>query len=416
MEIKTVQISKINPAPYNPRRELQPGDPEYQKLENSLETFGYVEPMVWNERTGTLVSGHQRMLILKAHGLTEVEVSVVNLTIDKEKALNLALNKIRGDWDQDKLATLLEDLKQLPDFDVGLTGFDLPEISQCLDRYREMQDEDDFDFDAAVESIKESVTKPGDLIVLGAHRILCGDSTLLSNVQRLFEDVRARLYWTDYPYRVGYDASNRPGVSKSKWALIKNDDLSENEYIEWLRQVLQVTVPFLEDGCPVYLWNGHRQFWTMSHLLVEVGIYPATVITWAKPGFAPSYADYQQQTEFCLYGWKIGGAHPWYGSAESSLWEVNRDPVTSLIHPTQKPIALCQRAIRNSSQRGEVVFDSCLGSGSALVAAETLGRKCFGLEIEPAYCDAIVRRYIRLVGREKVSTEIIDRYVQEEPK
>ena len=151
----------------------------------------------------------------------------------------------------------------------------------------------------------------------------------------------------------------------------------------------------------------------MSRMLIEERCYPACVITWGKPGFSPSYADYQQQTEFCLYGWKLGAAHRWYGKAESSLWEVNRDPVNTLIHPTQKPVALAQRAIRNSSQRGEIVFDSCLGSGSVLISAESLGRRCFGIEIDPKYVDGIVKRYIAFVGKDNVSPEIRERYMKE---
>ncbi len=410
MNIQMVPISKINPAEYNSRVDLQPDDPRYQRIKKSMTNFGYIDPIIWNSRTGNLVGGHQRLKILKAQGLLEVEVSVVDLPLEKEKQLNIGLNKIQGDWDEEKLANLFKDLEAVPDIDITLTGFDLPEIDEIMDRHLRLE-EDDYNFEEAIERISEPITQSGDIIELGSHRIMCADSSILEDLERLFEDAQASLYWSDWPYNTNYNAGNRPGAVKSKWDSIKNDNLSDEKYSEWMRQVLAATKPFLKDGCPVYIWNGHRQFWTMSQRLVENGFHPACVLTWAKPGFSPSYADYQQQTEFCLYGWKLGAPHSWYGSAESSLWEINRDPVNSLIHPTQKPIALAQRAIRNSSRRGEIVFDSCLGSGSALIAAESLGRRCFGCELARNYCDALILRYIDYVGADKVSSLIKSKYL-----
>jgi len=139
------------------------------------------------------------------------------------------------------------------------------------------------------------------------------------------------------------------------------------------------------------------------------------VITWAKPNFAIGYGDYNQQTEFCLYGWKGDAPHRWYGPTnESTLWEVKRDPTREYVHPTQKPLALAHRAIRNSSVRDDLVLDLFLGSGSTLIAAQGLDRRCYGMEIDPKYCDAIVRRYIALVGKDRVSEQIRERYIKKE--
>ena len=194
MKIQTIPISKINPAKYNPRIELKPGDPMYEKLKLSLDKFGYVEPMVWNKQTGNLVGGHQRFNVLKADGAKEVQVSVVNLSLTDEKALNLALNKIQGDWDQDKLAQLLDDLTQEQDFDLGLTGFDLadpePPIQTADDDHDAVEDE--FDADELAESIDDPVTKSGDLIELGIHRLLCGDSSSQDSWIRLLNGVTSR--------------------------------------------------------------------------------------------------------------------------------------------------------------------------------------------------------------------------------
>ena len=150
-------------------------------------------------------------------------------------------------------------------------------------------------------------------------------------------------------------------------------------------------------------------------MLEELDFHVTTVIVWAKPNFGMSYADYHEQVEFCLYSWrKDNGAHKWYGPVnESSLWEVKRDPSREYIHSTQKPVALAQRAIRNSSVRGDIVLDLFLGSGSTLIAAESLGRRCYGMELDPKYCDAIVRRYINYIGINKAPEHLRKKYLTE---
>jgi len=423
MDIQTVPVSQINPAPYNPRVDLQPGNPEYESLKKSIGEFGYIEPLVWNKRSGTLVSGHQRLKILIEKGLTEVEVSIVDLPIEKEKALNIALNKIEGAWDEEKLTELLIDLQTLPDFDVSLTGFDLPEISELLDTYLESKDGDDFDVEACVESITESITKPGDLIQLGQHKVLCGDSSNPEHIKLLMDDGKIDLLFTDPPYNVNYYNGNRPkGNSRPKkhklWDRIYSDNFSQEEYEKWLKSVLQNISPYLSEGAPAYIWNGHRQFGPMYLMLTELGFYVSCVITWAKERFAIGYGDYNQQTEFCLYAWKENnGAHRWFGPTnESTLWEIHRDLTKDYAHPTQKPIALAQRAMCNSSKRGDLVVDLFLGSGSTLISAESLDRRCYGLELDPKYCDAIIRRYIDYVGEDKVSEELKSKYLIKDPQ
>jgi len=151
-------------------------------------------------------------------------------------------------------------------------------------------------------------------------------------------------------------------------------------------------------------------------ILTGLGFHVSCVITWAKERFAIGFGDYNQQTEFCLYGWKEdNGSHAWFGpNNESTLWEVHRDLTRDYIHPTQKPIALAQRAMKNSSKRGDLVVDTFLGSGSTLIAAESLERRCFGMEIDPRYCDAIIRRYVSFVGKDKVPKELVEKYIKEE--
>lgn len=426
MHIESIPVGKLNPAAYNPRIDLKPGDPDYDRLQRSMDEFGFVEPLVWNRRTGNLVGGHQRLKILTAQGVKQVEVSVVDLPLEREQALNVALNKIGGDWDERKLADLLTGLAQIPDFDVSLTGFDSTDISALLDKLEALDDEDDFDLADALEAAEgqPAVTQPGELIELGRHRLLCSDSSKPEDVQRLLDGTKADLVFTDPPYNVNYYGGNRPTPKTARpkrsraWERIYMDDLDQDEYEAWLGRVMSNLLASAAPGAAFYIWNGHRQFGPMHSLLTAAGAHISCVITWAKECFAIGYGDYNQQTEFCLYGWrspqKGAGSktpHRWYGPTnESTLWQIHRDRTREYRHPTQKPLALAERAIRNSSRRGESVLDLFLGSGSTLIAAERLERRCLGLEIEPHYCDAIVRRYLALVGPEKAPGPLLERY------
>jgi len=420
MEILKVKVAEINPAAYNPRKELRPGDSDYEKLKASIDSFGYVDPVVWNRRTKNLVGGHQRFKILMAQGAQEIEVSVVDLDLPQEKMLNLALNRISGEWDTDKLGQLLHELQQMPDIDLGLTGFDLPEVSQVLDRMEKAKD-DDFNLDEELGKIKQPVTKMGELIELGEHRLLCGDSLKPEDMARLIGDKKINLIFSDPPYNVDYYGGNRPNPKvrpkpSRQWQRIYNDNLTQEEYEVWLSKIFENVVPYLASGAPIYIWNGHRQFGPMYLMLNKLGFHISCVLTWAKQNFAIGYGDYNQQTEFCLYGWlEDNGAHRWYGPTnESTLWEIDREPTSSYSHPTQKSVSLAHRAIKNSSQRGDIVLDMFLGSGTTLIGAEGLNRICFGMELDPYYCDVIVRRYIKLVGKDKVPQDLVNRYFQED--
>lgn len=434
MEIRRVPISKLNPAPYNSRKDLKPGDSEYQKLVRSLDEFGCIEPLVWNRRTGILVGGHQRLKILVAQGARHVDVSVVDLPAAKEKALNLALNKISGDWDQTKLAELLDDLTKLPKFDLELTGFDQPEVDELLARLERDRDgeggsgdgEENFDVDGELAIAGPAVTRRGDLIELGTHRLLCGDATRSDDWDRLVGNTRVRLLFSDPPYNVDYSGENRPtrpgsakpghrkNASRKRWDRIQADHMPAKRYAAWFEKFVANASAALAPGGAFYIWNGHRNFGLMAETLIEEGLRPACVITWAKESFSPGFGDYNEQLEFCLYGWKTGARHSWYGPKnESTLWQVHRDRTKNYHHPTQKALELAERAIRNSSKPNDLVLDPFLGSGTTLIAAARLGRKCAGIEIEPKYCDVIVRRFISLVGEKVVPRAIAKKYRRE---
>jgi DNA modification methylase len=408
MNIRTINVAAINPAPYNPRKDLAIDDSAYKQIKASLDMFGCVEPLVWNESTGNLVSGHQRFKIHLAQGCTTLDVSVVSLSLEQEKALNLAMNKISGHWDEDRLAEIINELTQIPDINIQLTGFSLPEVSEILDNFTPIKS-DVYDIQADIDIKNNAITQPGDIICLGRHKVMCGDSADPESYKKLLGDTRINLIHTDPPYNVAYNAGERPAKGrKGKWKQIEHDNLVQSDYENWLKCVFEAATPYMEKGAPFYIWNGFRQFAPMQRILAELGLNCVNIITWAKPTFGLSYADYNPQTEFCLYGWKNkNGAHKWYGPTnESSLWEVGRDSIDNYIHPTQKPAGLALRALRNSSIRADTVMDMFLGSGSTLIAAEMLGRSCYGIELDPRYCDAIVRRYIAFTGDTDESLDI----------
>ena len=390
----------INPAPYHPKVELQPGDPDYEKLKRSIEDFGYVEPLVWNERTGNLVGGHQRYKILvNEQGATEVEVSVVDLDETREKALNLALNKIDGDWDLPKLRDLMSELKEC-DFDLSLTGFDsadLDELFQEVPFSFEPEnievEEDDFDVEDELAMIEELVTKPGDLWSLGRHRLLCGDSSNLADVERLMGGHRADLVFTDPPYNVDY-------TGKTKDALkIENDKMDDGRFKEFLLDVYRNLFHVSKEGAAIYVCHADSEGINFRSAMVEAGWLLKQCLIWVKNTFVLGRQDYHWRHEPILYGWKPGAAHNWYADRkQDTVWEVDK-PVRNADHPTMKPIALVSKALQNSSKRGDLVLDLFGGSGSTLIAAEKTGRTAYLMELDPKYCDVIVKRWEQLTGQ-----------------
>ena len=215
MKIEKLNISKLNPAEYNPRKDLQPGDAEYEKLKRSMEQFGYVEPVVWNKTTGRVIGGHQRLKILVDMGLNEVDCVVVEINEEREKALNIALNKINGEWDTDKLAMLISDL-QGSDFDVSLTGFDEDELADLFEKSEEREvKEDEFDLTAELE--KASFVEHGDIWIVGRHRLMCGDATSREDVSMLMDGKRANLVVTDPPYNCSYEGGTGMKIINDSW-------------------------------------------------------------------------------------------------------------------------------------------------------------------------------------------------------
>ena len=387
MVIQTLPVDKLVPADYNPRKDLKPGDPEYEKLKRSITEFGYVEPVLWNKTTGHVVGGHQRLKVLIDTGVTEVECVVVEMSEEKEKALNVALNKISGEWDKDKLSLLIADL-QGADFDVSLTGFDAVEIDKLLNSGMDAED-DDFDVDAELE--KPAFSKLGDLWTLGRHKVICGDSTKSETYAALMGGKQANLILTDPPYGIDYDK----GVAGK----IKNDKFDSDEgFYTFLHDAFSAMAGSLASDGAAYVFHADSKGLTFRRAFEDAGFKLSGCCIWAKNTFTLGRSDYQWCHEPCLYGWKKSGKHNWYGDRkQSTIWNFDK-PSRSEKHPTMKPVPLLAVPMKNSTQTNGVVLDPFGGSGSTLICAEQLGREAFLIELDEKFVDVIIHRYIEAVG------------------
>lgn len=393
MNIQKIKIDKLIPATYNPRKNLKPSDAEYVKIKNSIEKFGVVSPLVINKDM-TVIGGHQRLKVLKEMGIVEVECIIVDLDKTNEKALNIALNKIQGDWDEEKLEALLQELK-LEDFDTNLTGFDFDEVDEMLKDVNGSK-EDDFDVDSAYEEIEEPITKPGDIWILGKHRLMCGDSVQKEDVMRLMNNQDADMLLTDPPYNVDY-------VGKTSEALkIKNDNMSDNQFYEFLKKVFENMYSVTKEGASIYVFHADTEGLNFRKAFKDAGYKLAECLIWKKDCFVMGRQDYQWQHEPILYGWKEGAAHHFINDrTQSTILEFDR-PRQSSLHPTMKPIDLVARLLKNSSKENDKILDLFGGSGSTIIAAEQLNRNCYTMELDPKYCDVIVKRWESLTNKEAI--------------
>jgi len=379
-------------APYNPRKI---SDHDLAALQRSLRFFGAVEPIVCNRRSGRIVGGHQRVKAAEAEGIDSLPVAWVDLDDPSEKQLNLALNRISGDWDDAALREVLQGLNA-EGADLGPTGFEDTELARLLQTLTDGATDDD-----AVPSNVEQRCEPGDLWQLGDHRLLCGDATNAEDVARVLDGATPQLCVTDPPYGVNYDAN---------W---RNEALGDGKD----RSIGRVVGDDRSDWCDAwalcpsavaYVWSGRGvESIKSAQSIIASGYEIRTQIIWKKPypniGSARSY---HPQHEVCWYGVKRGQRSGWIGDTNTStVWDCvqagdpygNSPPEDNRTnHSTQKPVELFTRAIGN--HQGDVYEPFC-GSGSGLIACEKLSRKCYALEISPEYCDVILQRWEQFTER-----------------
>lgn len=393
MEIKELPLKELKPAAYNPRKKLKKGDKEYEKIKQSLLKFGYVDPIIVNEDL-TVIGGHQRLTVLKDLDYETAKCVIVDLPKEDEKALNIALNKITGQWDEALLADLLLDLQE-SDFNLDLTGFEPPEIDDILSNVHDKELFED-EFDVEEELKKPTLSRHGDIWQLGKHRVICGDSTKAETYKQLLDDRKANLVVTDPPYNV--DVEETAGK-------ILNDNMSDGDFYQFLLSMFTQVENHMEDDASIYVFHADTEGLNFRKAFKDAGFYLSGCCIWKKNSLVLGRSPYQWQHEPCLYGWKKKGKHQWFSDRkQTTIWEYDR-PKSSKDHPTMKPIQLMAYPIQNSSMRGTIVLDPFLGSGSTLIVADQTGRVCYGIELDEKFVDVIVKRYIEVTGDTEVTVQ-----------
>ena len=385
-ELKVLPVSVLRPAEYNPRKKLKPGDKEYKKIKASIEEFGFADPLVVNADM-TIIGGHQRLTVAMDLGYTEVPCAVVDVDKTREKALNIALNKITGQWDEEMLAALLKDLDTVQ-FNTDLTGFEKDEIAAlCSKLYDKDVKEDGFDVD---KELRQPVfSRLGDLWLLGNHRVICGDSTGEEVYTRLMDGMKANLVLTDPPYNV--DVEETAGK-------IMNDNMGDEEFYNFLLSAYRCMHANLADDGSIYVWHADTEGLNFRRAFKDAGFYLSGCCIWKKNSLVLGRSPYQWIHEPCLYGWKQKGKHLWYADRkQTTVWEYDK-PRSSPLHPTTKPVTLMAYPIKNSTMTNGIVLDPFLGSGSTLIACCETDRVCRGIELDPKFVDCIVKRFCEWQG------------------
>ena len=432
MTIENWPIGRLIPYDKNPRL----NDDAVEAVARSIQEFGFRQPIVVDE-DGVIIIGHTRLKAARKLGLTEVPVHVARgLSPEKIKALRIADNKTAeiAEWNLELLPIELTELQGM-DFDLGLLGFDQDELAKLLDPGVQEGLTDPDEIPAPPD---EAITKPGDLWILGEHRLLCGDSSKPADLDRLLNGQPIHLANTDPPYNVkveprsnnaiaaglssfeatdgkrrkaathhqGLDLARHPEKSKptqkklrAKDRPLANDFVSDDEFDRlldaWFGNIARVLLP----GRGFYIWGGYANLGNYPPFLKKHGLYFSQAVVWDKQHPVLTRKDMMGCFELAFYGWREGAAHEFFGPNNATdLWHVKKVNPQNMVHLTEKPVELAVRAMQFSSRTGENVLDLFGGSGSTLIAAQQTGRRAFLMELDPLYCDVIVQRWENFTG------------------
>ena len=418
-QIERIDIEKL--IPYINNAKIH-SDDQIARIAGSIREFGFVNPVLI-DRDYNIIAGHGRVAAARKLALKDVPcVYVEGLTDAQRKAYILADNKLGelAEWDMDLVAAELEELQAL-NFDIDLTGFEMPIIAESPDDVVE---------DIPPEPPQEPKTKPGQMFRLGRHYLICGDATDPAVVEKLLQGKRVDLLLTDPPYNVDLQNVDRPRSSNNGTGVL-NDHMEFDDFVEFLTKALRNASDHMKDGAAYYVWYAGLHHMEFETGIRNVGFKIHTQLIWVKSHFVLGRnSDYQWQHEPCFYGWKPGDHYFTDSRAESSVIEDKavrlstlkknelitlceklmgmRDSTTVLradkpnaadLHPTVKPQELLARQIINSSKRDWIVLDLFGGSGSTLLACEQLGRICYMSELDPHYCDVIIERWENMTGQ-----------------
>ena len=381
MNIVNVKIAEVTPYANNPRN----NDGAVESVAKSIEKFGFIGAIILN-KDKVIINGHTRVKACKKLGMETIPAIIVDhLTKEQEDALRIADNKTGeiAEWNEDLLRAELKALEEAG-FGIEDLGFDNSELEALLEGDVSVS-VGETDPNAAPEVPEVAVSRPGEVYVLGNHRLVCGDSTKAEDVGRVCKEGEADMWLTDPPYNVAYEGSN--GLT------IQNDSMEDVKFREFLRTAFGHAEKALKPGAPFYIFHADSEGYNFRGACHDIGLRVRQCLVWKKNALVLGRQDYQWIHEPCLYGWKDGGPHPWYADrSQTTVMEFNK-PKKNDVHPTMKPVEMLVYLLQNSSKRGDVVLDTFGGSGSTLIACEQTGRVCKTVELDPRYCDAIRRRW-----------------------
>jgi len=386
-----VPIDRLVPYARNARTHSKE---QIAQLRASIREFGFVSPCII-DKDYNIIAGHGRVLAAREEGIAEVPcVFAEHLTDAQKRAYILADNRLalNAGWDEERLSVELAVL-QGADFELSILGFDDAELNKLLGGAEEVQD-DDFDVDAALKL--PTFVLPGDLWHLGNHRLLCGDSTKPEDVARLMDGKQANICLTDAPYNVNFDGG------KGK---ILNDNMPKEQFYAFLLSAFQLVYEHLADGGAFYCFHSDSEKVNFYNATVAAGFHYSTTCIWVKDSLVLGRGDFQQMHEPCLYSFKDTRKHAWYADRkQTTVWKFDR-PKKSEYHSTQKPVPLMAYPLTCSTQANAIVYEPFAGSFSTGIACEQLNRVCFGMELDPKFASAAVRRWIDSYGEDGVTVE-----------
>ena len=358
----------------------------------SIQEFGFTNPILVDGADGIL-AGHGRLAAARDMGLAEVPVIVLDhLSDEQRRAYILADNKLalNAGWDEELLRMELGDL-QLADFDMSLIGFSDEELAELLPEVEELAPED-ADADAVPEAPQDPITKPGDVWLLGKHRLMCGDSTSIVAIETLTGG-GVDMWLTDPPYNVAYEGKTKDALK------IKNDSMADETFRQFLRDAYVAADTAMKAGAVFYIWHADNEGYNFRGAAKDAGWKVRQCLVWKKQTLVMGRQDYHWKHEPCLYGWKDGAGHLWASDRkQTTILEFDR-PTSSQEHPTMKPVALFEYQMLNNTKGGDKVLDSFGGSGTTMIAAEKNGRIACLMELDPRYCDVIVKRWQQFTGK-----------------
>jgi len=396
LQIEQISIEELLPYAKNSRTH---SDEQTAQIAASIKEFGFTNPVLIDNEN-QIIAGHGRVLAARKLKMKEVPcIRLGYLTETQKKAYVIADNKLalNSGWDEELLALEIADLKD-EDFDISLLGFSDDELADLADQIAE-EVEGLTDEDAVPETPEEPITKPGDIWVLGKHRLMCGDSTSMDHLERLCEGQAVDMWLTDPPYNVAYE-----GGTKEKLT-IQNDSMGDEQFRQFLRDAYVAADTVMKPGAVFYIWYADVETYNFVGAVRDAGWKMSQILVWKKSSLILGRKDYHFRHEPCLYGWKEGAAHLWAADRkQTTILEFDK-PSRNGEHPTMKPVALFEYQLLNNTKGGDIVLDSFGGSGTTMIAAEKNGRVARLMELDPKYCDVIIKRWQDFTGKKATHAE-----------